>query len=170
MQAFERGFVAVNRWLLILLLAATACIVFANVLLRYLTNDSLVWAEEVARHLMIWLAFLGAGPVLRFGGHIAIENLHDRLPGRAGRLLRALIAVALLAFFALMLWQGASYTSVMRFQTTAATGISFAWAYLAMPVGFALLIVHLLLVVRGYVVERRLVASDEIDAETAASL
>lgn len=170
MEALERAFVAVNRWALIALLAAMACIVFANVALRYLTNDSLIWAEEVARHLMIWLTFLGAGLVLRFGGHIAIENLHDVLPGRAGLWLRGAIVAALLAFLAVMAWQGALYTSVMRFQTTAATGISFGWAYLAMPLGFVLMIVHLLLVAHRYVVERRMVASDEIDAETAASL
>jgi TRAP-type C4-dicarboxylate transport system permease small subunit len=29
---------------------------------------------------MIWLTFLGAGPVLRYGGHIAVENLQDALP------------------------------------------------------------------------------------------
>ncbi len=170
MQAIERAFVAANRWLLVVLLAAMACIVFANVALRYLTNDSLVWAEEVARHLMIWLTFLGAGLVLRFGGHIAIENLHDVLPGRAGQALRALIVAALLAFFSVMAWQGAIYTSLMRFQTTAATGISFGWVYLAMPLGFVLLIVHLLLVARRYVRERRAIESDEIDAEMAATL
>ncbi len=170
MQALERAFVAANRWLLVLLLAAMSCIVFANVVLRYLTNDSLVWAEEVARHLMIWLTFLGAGLVLRFGGHIAIENLHDVLPGRLGRWLRGFIVVSLLVFFSVMAWQGALYTSVMRFQTTAATGISFGWVYLAMPLGFVLLIVHLLLVARRYVLERRVVESDEIDAESAATI
>lgn len=170
MEALERAFVAANRWALIALLAAMACIVFANVVLRYLSDDSLVWAEEVARHLMIWLVFLGAGLVLRFGGHIAIENLHDALPGRAGRWLRGLIVAALLVFFAVMAWHGALYVSVMRFQTTAATGISFGWAYLAMPLGFALLFVHLLLVTRRYVIERRVMASDEIDAESAANL
>lgn len=170
MQAIERAFVAVNRWLLVVLLAAMACIVFANVMLRYLTNDSLVWAEEVARHLMIWLTFLGAGLVLRFGGHIAIENLHDVLPGRVGRGLRVLIVASLLVFFSVMAWQGALYTSVMRFQTTAATGISFGWVYLAMPLGFVLLIVHLLLVARRYVLERRAIESEEIDAESAATI
>lgn len=169
MEAVERAFVAVNRWALIVLLAAMACIVFANVALRYLTNESLVWAEEVARHLMVWLTFLGAGLVLRFGGHIAIENLHDVLPGRAGMWLRAAIVAALLVFFSVMAWHGAQYTSIMRFQTTAATGISFGWVYLAMPLGFVLMIVHLLLVARRYVLERRVVGSDEIDAAAAGS-
>jgi TRAP-type C4-dicarboxylate transport system permease small subunit len=79
-QAFERIFLAANRWILILLLAAMSIIIFTNVTLRYTTNESLEWAEEVARHMMIWLTFLGAGPVLRYGGHIAVENLQDALP------------------------------------------------------------------------------------------
>ena len=170
MDAVERAFVALNRWALIVLLAAMACIVFANVTLRYLTNDSLVWAEEVARYLMVWLTFLGAGQVLRFGGHIAIENLHDVLPGAVGRALRCVLVLVLLAFFGVMAWYGVAYTSVMRFQTTAATGISFAWVYLAIPIGFALLAIHLLLVARRYVIERRMLESAEIDAEAAASL
>lgn len=166
----ERAFVAANRWLLIVLLAVMACIVFTNVVLRYLTDESLYWAEEVARHLMIWLTFVGAGLVLRFGGHIAIENLHNVLPGRAGRLLRAAITAGLFVFFAVMAWQGAVYASLMRFQTTSATEISFGWIYLALPLGFVLLIVHLLLVVRGYVRERRFLASTEMDPEAAATL
>ena len=84
MQAFERHFLAANRWALIALLAAMSVIIFVNVALRYLTSHSLEWAEEVARHMMIWLTFLGAGPVLRYGGHIAVENLQDALPARGG--------------------------------------------------------------------------------------
>ena len=59
LDRFERGLVLANRWLLIFLLLAMACIVFANVVLRYSTGDSIIWAEEVARHMMIWVAFLG---------------------------------------------------------------------------------------------------------------
>ena len=83
MDQFERGLLAANRWALIGLLAAMAVIVFANVALRYLTDQSIEWAEEVARHLMIWLTFIGAGPVLRYGGHIAVDNLQDGLPRAA---------------------------------------------------------------------------------------
>src|SRR5690606_35385175 len=46
----ETAFVDLNKWAIILLLAAMSCIVFANVSLRYLTNYSIFWAEEVARY------------------------------------------------------------------------------------------------------------------------
>ena len=65
MHTFERIFVAINKWVVVLLLAAMSSIVFANVSLRYLSNFSITWAEEVARYLMIWMTFLGAGLSLR---------------------------------------------------------------------------------------------------------
>jgi TRAP-type C4-dicarboxylate transport system permease small subunit len=170
MDCFEKWLVMANRWLLILMLAAMSCIIFANVVLRYLSNDSLVWAEEVGRYLMIWVTFLGAGLVLRFGGHVAIEDLQNRMPAPLGRLLRALLVALLMLFFAAMAWWGLEYMDFMQYQTTPVLGLSYWWVYLASPIGFGLLMLHLALVARRYVMEQRYLESDEIDAEAAASI
>lgn len=170
LNRIERALVVCNRWLLILLLLVMACIVFANVVLRYTSGDSIVWAEEVARHLMIWSTFLGAGLVLRFGGHVAIDNLHQLVGESNARWLRGLIVLGMGIFCVVMTWSSIQYVWVTRFQTTPATDISFAWIYSAMPVGFVLLFVHLLFIARGYVRTGKFEASDEMDAESAASL
>lgn len=170
LNRIERILVACNRWLLILLLVAMACIVFANVVLRYTTGDSIVWAEEVARHLMIWVTFLGAGLVLRFGGHVAIDNLHQAVSTPAARWLRTLVAVGIGIFCLVMIYFSILYVWATRFQTTAATDIPISFIYLAMPVGFLLMFVHLLFIVRGYIADGSYVESGEMDAEAAASL
>lgn len=155
MQKIENAFVEANKWALILLLAAMSCIVFANVALRYTTNFSIYWAEEVARYMMIWMTFLGAGLTLRYGGHVAITNLMDLMPRKGQQILRTLIVIALFAFFAVMIWVGYNYAMRMRFQMTPATRIPFAYIYAAIPVGFSLLAIHLLLVVRSYIRDNR---------------
>ncbi|MGE0799123.1 MAG: TRAP transporter small permease [Lautropia sp.] len=170
LKRLEHAFVATNRWALILMLAAMSVLVFANVVLRYVTRESIFWAEEVARHLMIWMTFIGAGPVLRYGGHIAIENLQDSLPPRLGVLLRLVVAVLLYAFFVFMIWYGWVYMERTRFQLTAATQISFAWIYAAIPVGGALLIIHWTLVLRDYLAIRRFASDESFDATASASL
>ena len=170
MNTFERQFLAANRWALIVLLAAMAVIVFANVALRYLTDQSIEWAEEVARHLMIWLTFLGVGPVLRYGGHIAIENLQDSLPRPAAVALRVLIALLLLGLFVFMIWYGALYVERTRYQTTAATQISFGYIYAAMPIGGVLLVVHWLMILRGYLRNRAFATDAHFDANASASI
>ena len=166
----EHLLVAANRWVLILLLLAMSCIVFANVVLRYTTDDSIVWAEEVARHLMIWVTFLGAGMVLRFGGHVAIDSLHGALGARGAQVVRAIVAAGIGLFCLVMTYFSILYVWATRFQTTAATDVPMAWIYAAMPVGFILMFIHLLFIVRNYILEGRYVESPELDAQAAASL
>ncbi len=151
LHRLERAFVVMNATAVILCLVVMAGTVFANVSLRMLTNHSIPWADEVARYLMIWMTFLGAGLVLRRGGHVAITNLQEGLKGRAQVALRAGLVVVLLAFFAFMIWVGYDYMTRMRFQRTPATRIPFSYVYAAMPVGFALLILHLGLVAKGFI-------------------
>lgn len=150
-RGFERVFVALNRWILIVLLLAMACIIFANVVLRYTTGESIVWAEEVARHMMIALTFLGMGQVLRFGGHVAVDNLAQSLSTRAARILRGGIATTLAIFALGMVWSSSEYVWRTRFQTTAATDIPIAFIYAAMPIGFLCMALHLAFVARRYI-------------------
>jgi len=170
LDRLEALLVQANRWLIIALMTVMAVIVFANVVLRYTTGDSLVWGEEVARHLMIWGTFLGAGLALRFGGHVAIDNLHRAVGPTAARVLRLVVVVLIAIFCLVMAWNSGRYAWLMRFQTTSATGIPFAYVYAALPVGFTLMLIHLLFICRGYVRDGRFEESPEMDAEAAASI
>lgn len=170
MKNLESRFLAFNRWLLILILAAMAVIIFANVALRYTTDASIAWAEEVARYLMIWLTFLGCGPVLRHGGHIAVENLQEALPRRGAMALRACIALLMLALFVFFIWFGLEYMSRTRYQLTPSTQVPFAYIYAALPLGMAVTVVHWLLFVRRYVLQRAFATDSHFDATASASL
>lgn len=169
MKTFERAFIELNKWVVVLLLSAMSIIVFTNVSLRYLTNFSIVWAEEVARYLMIWMTFLGAGLALRFGGHVAITNLHDMVRPAVARVLRIVVAVILFAFFVAMIWIGYQYMMRMGRQLTPATRISFSYIYAAMPIGFMLLVVHFALVVKSYVAGDAALDMDGSEVESQAA-
>jgi TRAP-type C4-dicarboxylate transport system permease small subunit len=165
-QAFDRHLLRFNRLLVIVLLAAMAVMVFTNVALRFLTDRSILWAEEASRYAMIWLTFLGAGLVLRYGGHIGIETLHERLPRHAAHL-RAVVVALLLGFFGFMVFIGVRYALLTWNQTTPVLDVPIGAVYLAMPVGFALLILHLLLMAGAYVRRRELLGDGEFDADAA---
>jgi TRAP-type C4-dicarboxylate transport system permease small subunit len=165
-QAFDRLLLRANRLLVIALLAAMAVMVFSNVALRFATDRSILWVEEASRYAMIWLTFLGAGLVLRYGGHIGIETLHEKLP-RHAPLLRAIVLALLLGFFAFMTWIGVRYALLTWGQTTPVMEVPIGAVYLAMPVGFALMILHLLLMARAFVRRRELLGDGEFDADAA---
>ena len=164
LSTFDRALLRLNRWVVIAILAAMALMVFANVALRFLTDHSILWVEEVSRYLMIWLTFLGAGIVLRYGAHVGIDTLQERFPPAAPAI-RAAIFVLLLAFFAAMAWLGLRYALLTWGQTTPVLEIPIGAVYLAMPVGFALMIVHLLLMAAPYVRQKRFLSDDEFDAD-----
>lgn len=151
MKRLENIFVALNGWALILMLSAMALIVGTNISMRYLTSHSFPWADEAARYLMIWLTFTGAGLILRIGGHVAITNLQDALPVMGQKILRACIVLALLLFFGFMVHVGLQYAQRMQYQVTPALRLPFSYVYAAMPVGFSLLIVHLLLIAHPFI-------------------
>ncbi|MFY0595687.1 MAG: TRAP transporter small permease [Cognatishimia sp.] len=47
---------------------------------RYVLNDSLGWTEEIARYLLIMLAFIGGISCVRNGKHIFLEFAYHYLP------------------------------------------------------------------------------------------
>jgi TRAP-type transport system small permease protein len=167
---FDRGFLWLNRVLLMALLGAMSVMVFANVVLRYTTGDSIVWAEELSRYLMIWLTFLGAGLVLRYGGHLAIDNMQDLVPARGARILRALILLCVAAFALVMLWLGTVYIVRAWAQTTPVTELPFGLVYSALPLGFLFLLIHMAMFARRYVLDRDFDHDSDFDSTMSASL
>lgn len=150
-SGWEHAFLVANRWVLILLLAVTAILVIVNVISRYVFLHSFTWVEELSRYLMIWTAFLGAGVALRVGGHIAVDSLPEALPATGARWLRALIVGIVGSCLVVLLWLGIEYAQFGWEQETPVLGWSFGMVYLAIPIGAALMLVHLALVARRWV-------------------
>ena len=166
LSSFDRALIRFNRWVVIAILAAMASMVFANVALRFLTDYSILWVEEASRYTMVWVTFAGAGLVLRYGGHIGIDSLQQAKP-RFAHVIRAAIVVAMALFFCAMLVIGFRYATLTWAQTTPVLEIPVGAVYLAMPVGFALLLVHLALMAHGFVVRQQVLGDGEFDADAA---
>lgn len=169
LRAVDRAVLGVNRAFMIAALAAMAVMVFVSVSLRYLTDDAILWAEELSRYLMIWLCLIGVGPVLRLGGHVAVDNLHVAVRPAAARVLRVMV-VAIVAGFALyMTWAGLGYVARSWRQTTPVLHIPFAYVAMAVPVGFGLSVWHLLMILMPYVRDGAFEASDDLTPEEASA-
>src|SRR5512143_3740334 len=166
LATFDRMLVRFNRWIVIVILAVMAVMVFANVALRFLTDHSILWVEEASRYTMVWLTFIGAGPVLRYGGHIGIDTLQQRAPALAPAI-RGVIFALLAVFFGTMIVVGIRYAALTWAQTTPVLQIPIGAIYLAMPAGFALMLAHLALMARAYVVRREFLGDGEFDADAA---
>ncbi|MCF4129489.1 TRAP transporter large permease [Methylobacterium sp. SyP6R] len=72
-----------------LALLADLGVVAAAVLWRFATGDSLEWADEVARMLLIVVAFLGGAAAVAHGRHVGIRILRDAVPPAVGAVMEA---------------------------------------------------------------------------------
>jgi TRAP-type C4-dicarboxylate transport system permease small subunit len=161
---FERVMVAVNRWIVIAMMAVMATLVFMNVVSRYIFNHSIIWAEEVSQYLMVWVAFLGAGLALRQGRHVAIEILQDRLPSTARRMTRHLVALLLIVFMGVLIVLGFQFARFAWDQETPVLNIPLGIPYMAVPIGALLLLIHLFFLYRAYI-DGRYDVPESLEAE-----
>ncbi len=88
----------IEDWLTVIVMAALALITFANVLVRYLTNSSFAWTEEISVFLMIVLALVAGSAAVARDQHIRIEYFAEggsvarrQLLARFGALMVALL-------------------------------------------------------------------------------
>lgn len=143
-ERLEKGFIRLNQWLVIGLMAGIVSLVFLNVVARYGFGNSFGWAEELSRFGMIWIAFLGCGLALRYGQLVTMDAVQNALPTAAQRLLRHAALILVVAFLALLVWVGTQFVLFSWRNQTAVTQIPRGIPYIAVPLGAAFILIHLL--------------------------
>ena len=123
--------------------AAMAVALALQVLFRFVLHSPLSWSEEFARYCFVWVSSLGAAAGVRRGLHPGL----DLVPGGGPFLTRRVIAsvgvagsvvfVAVLAYYG---WRLAAFN--MR-QMSPAMGLPMGVPYSAVPVGAAVMLIHL---------------------------
>ena len=155
----RRGYFLLVATLASALLGATVVIMGVQVVFRYVLGDSLIWAEEVCRYLIIWMTFLFAGAAFQRGEMVAVELLVRAVP-RSARLMLVVLGYGLsLALLAALMVYGWRFAMLNARQTIPAADfiaasiagheapldLSIFWIYVAVPAGAAILFVHMAL-------------------------
>ncbi|MBR0871367.1 TRAP transporter large permease subunit [Bradyrhizobium tropiciagri] len=128
-----------------ILVVAEVVILFAGVVARYVLHTPLIWSDELASILFLWLAMLGSAVAFRRGEHMRMTAG----VASAGPALRAYLDVvatcAALAFLILIAHPAYEYAYEESFITTPALQISNTWRAAALPVGTCLMAAFALL-------------------------
>jgi len=91
----------VGALMVILFLEVTLGVVFRAL------GTALSWYDELASHLLAWLTFYGAALASVKRAHIGCPEVVQKLPWRARRALSIVAQVVIIAFFALLAFEGA---------------------------------------------------------------
>src|SRR5262245_35073859 len=127
-------------WLAFAVFWSLAMIVFLQFFTRYVLNDSVSWTEEIARYGLIWVTFIGAVMVTRRNSHIAVMLLPNLLPAWAGRLLLALVDLAVLGFLGLLAYFSILIIERMQQQRMTVVELPMSWVHAAVVLGSCLML------------------------------
>ncbi len=127
------------------LVVSEVVILGAGVAARYVFHAPLVWSDELASILFLWLSMLGAVLALQRGEHMRMTGLVTRVSPRTRLLLEAVAITAAIAFLVMILPHALDYAQEESFIVTPALEISNAWRAAALPVGIGLMLVVALL-------------------------
>lgn len=121
-------------------LVASAVIAVVEVVLRYIFSTSLTWSFEVLQILLTYMSFIGAVLALRYGGHLKIMVLVERLPRvwQIGSYFVSQAAIGLTA--ATMAAYGTLFALRFSEDVSDILQIPMLWLYIVIPVSGALMV------------------------------
>lgn len=93
-----------------LAMAALCVITFVNVVVRYLTDGSFAWTEEISIFLMMAMSLVAGAAAVARDKHIRIEYFYEQGSPARQRKLAILSAACILLFFLLLAVLGARMT------------------------------------------------------------
>jgi tripartite ATP-independent transporter DctM subunit len=124
-----------------LLVLVEIFVLLAGVTSRYFFHSPLIWTDEVASTLFLWLAMLGAVVAVRRGEHMRMTALVARASSSRRAFLDTFALVAALTFLLLIVLFAFEFAHEEVIVTTPALDISNAWRAAALPAGITLMIV-----------------------------
>ena len=127
---------AIEDWLAVSVIAILALITFVNVLVRYFTDQSFAWTEEISVFLLIVLTMAGGSSAFVRNNHIRIEAVADKgSPARQRRLALISHTVVLLFFMLLTVLSARLVMDQYLYEETSpAIGVPAWWYSIWLPV------------------------------------
>jgi tripartite ATP-independent transporter DctM subunit len=123
------------------LIVVEVAILASGVFSRYVLHSALVWTDELATILFLWLTMLGAVVAYRLDGHMRLTAVANAVPKRV-REIFAVISPTIVAIFCLELLPASrSFLIQEQIDLTPALSIPRSYVVVSIVVGLALILV-----------------------------
>lgn len=123
-----------------ILVAAEAILLFVNVFYRYVLNQPLIWGDELAGLLFIWLAMLGTVIALQRGEHMRLTTFLAKMSPTRRAFFETFGNVIVTTFVLLMLFPTWQYVIEEWEITTPALELPHSFRVASIATGFTLML------------------------------
>jgi len=122
------------------LLVAETVLLFCGVVARYGFQSPIVWSDELAGAIFLWLSMLGAVIALRRGEHMCFAALAARASPQVRAMVQTLVLTCIAIALVLLLRPAADYVEDESFATMPNLGVPSSWRVLGIEVGLILML------------------------------
>ncbi len=144
---FVAAISTVAGWCSAAMIVAAVMITCQMIFIRFVLNGSTIWQTEAVIYLVIAATLIGLPYVQRLRGHVNVDLIPLALPKRA-RFAMCLLTLSLsIAIVAVMLFYGYEYWHFAwerGWRSDTVWGVRLWIPYLAIPIGFGLLLLQLI--------------------------
>lgn len=129
-----------ENFALVVILGGMIVLGFGQIVLRELFETGFVWADELLKLMVLWLAMIGSVAASRDDRHIRIDVLSQFLPEGVIKVTRVLVDIFAAAVCAVIAWQASRYLQLeIEFEDQVLVDTP-AWiVHVIVPLGFALI-------------------------------
>ena len=136
-----------NYYLIIILFGGQVCIVFSQVIWRFIFNNPFSWTEEVARYIQVWIILFGSPVCIQKSSHLSIDYLKDSISLGVRKLLQFISYVMISLFSVSIIVFGIQFILKVGYQNTPATQIPLGFIYMAFPIAGILMLIESLIII-----------------------
>ncbi|MBU9722348.1 MULTISPECIES: TRAP transporter small permease [Bacillaceae] len=111
---------------------------------RKVLNDPIIWSEQLARFLFVYVAYLAVSLEIKNDGHVRIEYFFDKLPVKIRTILHYIFQITMGIVLILLIYLG--YIMTMRKLPVEIVSLNFSYGYMyvALPVLSLLMLYRLI--------------------------
>lgn len=129
------------KFIVRVLLVSMVLITFLQVIMRYVFNSPLSWAEETVGVIMIYFGLIGGSLGIRYYLHISLEFFVKKFSRKQEKFIKYGEIFLYIGFGLVEIVCGIQLMKLTKFQVIPATGLPVPYTYLALPIAGMVMII-----------------------------
>lgn len=130
----KEGAEKVIDWVAVLFFAIIFFIAMAQIIMRWIFRNPIVWSEELIRLMYVWICYIGWTIASRNRTHICITALVSRIPPFGQKVMQTFNCFLVILFSMFMVYFGIKMTEVGGRGMAVTLPINFALVYVSAPI------------------------------------
>ncbi|MDR0583778.1 MAG: TRAP transporter small permease [Treponema sp.] len=130
----KQGIEKIIDWAAVLFFTVIFFVAIAQIIMRWIFKNPIVWSEELIRLMFIWICYMGWTMASRNKSHICITTFISRLPAGARKVIQTFNCFLVIVFSVFMVYFGIEMTEVGGRGMAVTLPINFALVYVSAPI------------------------------------